>query len=304
MPAKRLLFEPGTLPATIADRTAKALEQGVLQSIRTEAEFIQQAGVRFLVRIISNLARKDGKRKLKAAGSAAKQGVDPFAPPEKALFLTDISSSHFCLLNKFNVLEEHLLIVTRDFEHQENLLTLDDFLSLWVCMAECDGLGFYNSGKVAGASQIHKHLQVVPLPLAPEGPGVPIEPLLTAAKGQEGVVTDLPLPFQHAFTWLDTRLASEHLEAAVAALSRYRAMMEALGLLTSPPPPYNLLVTQKWMLLVPRGAEKFERISVNALGFAGALLVKNEEQLHRVKKKGPMTILRKVAMPPAARRAH
>jgi hypothetical protein len=42
---------------------------------------------------------------------------------------------------------------------------------------------------------------------------------------------------------------------------------------------YNLLFTREWMLIVPRKQEEFEKISVNSLGFAGALLVKNQQQM-------------------------
>jgi ATP adenylyltransferase len=48
----------------------------------------------------------------------------------------------------------------------------------------------------------------------------------------------------------------------------------------SPPAAsYNLLVTRQWLLWVPRSQEFFEGISINALGFAGALLAKDTVQL-------------------------
>ena len=62
--------------------------------------------------------------------------------------------------------------------------------------------------------------------------------------------------------------------------------------------PYCLIVTRDWMLLVPRSREFFESISINSLGFAGALLVRNKEEMERVKSCGPMTVLRKVAFSP------
>jgi len=40
-----------------------------------------------------------------------------------------------------------------------------------------------------------------------------------------------------------------------------------------PQAPYNLLATRRWMLVVPRRQERYEKISVNALGFAGSLFV-------------------------------
>jgi ATP adenylyltransferase len=49
------------------------------------------------------------------------------------------------------------------------------------------------------------------------------------------------------------------------------------------------------MLVVPRSREHFESISVNALGFAGSLFVRNRGELELVRKSGPMKILRQVA---------
>jgi ATP adenylyltransferase len=48
------------------------------------------------------------------------------------------------------------------------------------------------------------------------------------------------------------------------------------------------------MLAVPRTQECFESTSLNALAFAGSLLVKNREQLERVRTVGPMAMLRAV----------
>src|SRR4030095_920360 len=86
------------------------------------------------------------------------------------------SPSHYLLLNKFCLPAGHVLLVTRRFERQERLLTIEDFDALITCLGEVDGLGFYNGGIEAGASQPRKHLQFVPLPLAPESPNeVPMQ---------------------------------------------------------------------------------------------------------------------------------
>ncbi|NIO40609.1 MAG: phosphorylase, partial [Burkholderiales bacterium] len=39
--------------------------------------------------------------------------MNPFLPYGKDLFVSDISETHLALLNKFNVIDYHLLIVTR-----------------------------------------------------------------------------------------------------------------------------------------------------------------------------------------------
>jgi ATP adenylyltransferase len=296
---KRLLLQPGTLWTKVVERTNYALECGALLSLPTEYTFVEQGGVRFLVRILANLNRKlEAKKATKALGKS----FNPFLPYEEDLFVADISKTHVCLLNKYNVANYHLLIITREFEEQETLLTLQDFEALWVCMAEFEGFAFYNAGKTAGASQRHKHVQLVPLPLTPESLPIPIEPLLTTATFQ-GSIGKIPgLPFVHGLAQLDASLVESPLKAAEAALAQYHALLQAVGLGTPMPEnrpsgAYNLLMTQRWMLLVPRSQENFESISVNSLGFAGALLVRNEQQLERIKNYGPLNVLKSVAWP-------
>ena len=62
-----------------------------------------------------------------------------------------------------------------------------------------------------------------------------------------------------------------------------------------PLPPYNLLATRDWMMLVPRARAESHGINVNAMGFAGSLLVKNPEQLQRLQELGPLELLKQVA---------
>ncbi|WP_043420524.1 ATP adenylyltransferase family protein [Cupriavidus basilensis] len=305
MPHRSLL--PGTLWPAVLRQTQRALRSGALRPIETSQAGIDDGGVRFLVRQVSSLARKDRDRDQRNAGRkdnavpGNQAGADPFLPHDPDLFVADVSETHIALLNKFNVLDHHLLIVTRRFEPQDALLNLADFEALLACMAEFDGLGFYNGGTVAGASQRHKHLQLVPLPLASEGPALPIAPLLAAARIDGAVGTVPGLAFPHAFAPLALPAAPGP-ALARTALERYRALLEAVGVRTihvdgepQPSAPYNLLVTPLGMLLVPRLAESVEGISVNTLGFAGSFFVRNEAQMHTIERLGPMAMLRQVA---------
>lgn len=298
------MFTPGTLWSKTLDRTEKALRTGTLRPIFTRSTFIHDCGIDFLVRIVSSLVRKsEEKKEHKKKTTPEKQHTNPFLPYEENLFVTDISDTHVCLLNKFNVIDHHLLIVTRSFEEQESLLTLQDFEAIWICMAEFDGLAFYNGGEIAGSSQRHKHLQMIPLPMADKGPKVPIEPLLTSARF-EGNLCFIPgLPFVHVLTRPVPVLTAPPRDAATELLKLYRAMLYAVGLNSPSAPygsrqsgPYNLLLTREWMLLVPRSDEFFESISVNALGFAGALLVQDELQMELVKDIGGMAVLERTAV--------
>ncbi len=306
----KILLKPGTLWTSVKERTEHALQCGALLSIPTEFEFVEQDGVSFLVRILSNLNRKKAaKEKQEKQSATSEQEFNPFLPYEQDLFVADISDTHVCILNKFNVVDYHLLIITRGFEEQDSLLTLEDFAAMWACLADFDGLAFYNSGKTAGASQRHKHLQLVPLPLTPSGPQIPIEPLLTSAQFQEsissgtsatltvGFANTIPkLPFIHAFAPLNPHWVQSPFTAAQATLEVYWKLLHAVGLDTRQSTAYNLLATREWMFIVPRSQEHFQSISVNSLGFAGALLVRNAAEMEILKAQGPMTILKSVGV--------
>jgi ATP adenylyltransferase len=295
----------GTLWQLIVETTARAAAKGVLLPVPTDYAYVQDGGIRFIVRILTNLTRKDEERqRADREHTATGMRANPFLPYEDDLFVSAVSPTHVALLNKFNVMNHHLLIVTRQFEDQEALLTPDDFGALWACMGEFEGIGFYNGGEAAGASQPHKHLQMIPLPLAPEGPAVPIEPLLASARFGDGLGNVPGLPFRHSFVRLDNAYAEFSGDAAAELHALYRSMLRKVGVgcehresAGRQSCPYCLLVTRQWMLLVPRSREFFEGISINSLGFAGALLVRNESQLHILTQRGPMSALKEVALP-------
>jgi ATP adenylyltransferase len=293
-----MVLKRGTLWQRLVATTEHALASGALLPGPTNHAFIEDNGVRFFVRVLSSLRRKDEARKKQDAGSMGGKSVNPFLPPEKDLIVADLTDTHLAVLNKFNVVEHHLLIVTRSFEDQDTLLTLRDFEALRLCMAEFNSLGFYNGGREAGASQKHKHLQMVPLPLAAEGPAVPIEPLLEKA-GLRGELCTIPaFSFLHSFVRLVPGIARDPATAAKTSFALYGRMLQSVGLntpdtsrLTVQSMPYCFLVTREWMLLVPRSKELFDDISLNSLAYAGSLFVRDEEQLARLKAFGPMKAL-------------
>lgn len=284
------------------ERKRRALASGALRPIRTRSLFIPDGGVDFLVRSVSSLGLKARER---GEGKGQKRRpANPFLPHDEEMFVSDISDTHLCLLNKYNVIDHHLLIVTRTFEDQRVLLNLRDFEAICSCMAEFEALAFYNGGRVAGASQRHKHLQMIPLPMAASGPPVPIEPLMEKARPARTVFELPALPFVHAAARLDGRLPGKTPDLPHHLLDLYRRMLRSTGMNDRFGPsvsalqsgPYNLLLTRRWMLLVPRSRECYRTISVNALGFAGALLVKDERQMQALKRAGPMAALSHTAM--------
>lgn len=286
------------------DRTRSALASGALQSIPTHYEWLEDGGIQFLVRVVDNIQRKVAARQ-----AQTQKGPDfnPFLPYEEDLFVADLSPTHLCLLNKFNVVEHHLLIITRQFESQETLLTRSDFAALWTVLQQIDGFAFFNGGALAGASQPHKHLQVIPLPLVPDDPQpharLPIEPLIKAALWQ-GRNCVPGLPFRHAIAPLQLVPEADPAWVVQQLQTAYHDLLKTCGLtigdgITATPAAgaYNLLATRDWLFLVPRRQDGWGKIGVNSLGFAGALLVKNAEQLNGLKQIQLLDLLRQVAQP-------
>ncbi len=299
-----MILKKGTLLRDIERTTERALKTGALVPAPTGRAFIEDSGIQFFVRVLTSLQRKDEARKQQENATAEGKQVNPFLPPERDLVVADITDTHVAILNKFNVLEHHLLIITRHFEDQNYLLTLKDFEALWLCMSEYRSLGFYNGGREAGASQKHKHLQIVPLPLAPLGPAIPVEPLLGRERTEDGLVLVPGFPFLHSFVRLEPGVSNSPERAAKVTFKLYSTMLKSIGM-TAPAEyglvhqsiPYCFLVTRDWLLLVPRSREHFGNISFNSLAFAGSLFVRNEQQLELLREYGPMNALRSVTLP-------
>ncbi len=302
----RIPWSAGNLWQKLKAQHEYALSTGALQPIDTKVEHLSEEGIQFVVRILASLERKE--KALKQQNKAAPS--NPFLPYEKDLYVTDISSTHLCLLNKFNVVDYHFLIITRQFEPQENWLTLPDFEALVCCLADVDGLAFFNGGTVAGSSQPHKHLQVVPY--TPSLKAFPTESVIDKActARSEDVCTAEALGFCHAIAPLKPSSSQQisQSEKAHHYLRTYRTLLDTVGINTpqaeseqwkgEQTAAYNLLCTRHWMMIVPRTQEKYANISVNSLGFAGSLFVKNKESLDALKSVGPMTLLETVSGKP------
>jgi ATP adenylyltransferase len=281
-------LEAGSLVAAVAARRASALRDGALLPIATREEVIEEDGVAFAVRVAEGLREKQ-----EATRAGRSSGSNPFLPYEPALFVADVSDSYVCLLNKFSVLDGHVLLVTRRFEEQEEPLGADDFTALLACLRETGGLGFHNSGAVAGASQRHRHLQLVPLPIG-KGPGFPLAARLEAEVEEGRARASSSLPFPVALARIESLAGRDPAHSAPALAGLYREMLGLLGL-DGGRAPHNLLATRRLLWLVPRALPEWSGIPVNALGFAGALLAPGAAALARLRAAGPFAVLRAAA---------
>jgi len=283
--------------------TQRALRCGALHPIESTLSPIDDAGVRFIIRRFTRAARVEIESRRRAARTIdTSNRVNPFLPFDPDLFVADVSATHVALLNKFNLIAHHMLIVTRRFVPQEVLLDDADIAALCGCLADIDGLIFYNGGAAAGASQSHKHLQMVPLPLGASGLSTPIDSVLDAVRDERDICTVPELGFRHAFAWIVPASLEQAVSVAARLTSLYPRMLERIGVTAVErdgecyqSAPWNLLVTRRWVLAVPRVREDFRGVPINALGFAGLLVAQDDARFATLKRVGPMAVLKAVS---------
>jgi len=221
---------------------------------------------------------------LRAAGPRA----NPFLPWEPPLEVERLSESHVLLLNKYPVQAGHVLLITQAWAAQNGWLEAADWRSVLAVDQDTSGLWFFNSSAQAGASQPHRHLQL--LPRHSGEPSCSLEPALRAQLRGEAA----PWP------WLYQLSARSAGETAADLAAHYRHGAIALGLGNPaaagiPLHPYNLLFCREWFLMIRRRQEHVAGFSINALGFAGYLLWTEHSDLDWLKVHGPWALLEAVA---------
>lgn len=291
--------------------TNSALDCGVLKSIPTNIN-VQQSicgdnTVDFQIRVVENLQRKEQYQKNHSQQKSTQHNLsnksfDPFLPYEPELYVGEITADYRCLLNKFNVMNHHILMVTKVYQPQLTPLAIPDFLAIHRCLQTQNGLIFYNGGAAAGASVEHKHIQMIPLPFESKksikfSTPFPFASLFSALSLDIGVTKESALPFSHKITathYSNSSSIETQLFSAKVNTRSYQQLLTALNLFTNNEglmAPHNLLMTRDFMWIIPRGQAGYRGFGVNALGFAGTLLVKNETQLSQLRNMGCLALL-------------
>ena len=191
------------------------------------------------------------------------------------------------LLNKYPVQESHLLLITQQWQPQAGWLAPEDWLAVQMVNRDTGGLWFFNSNGAAGASQPHRHLQL--LPRRHNQLSCPLAPLLTAQLRQPRD----PWPWSYCLS------AREDADGGdLPDLYRRHALALGLGCSRSedaPKHPYNILFDDDWYLTVRRVCEHSAGLSINALGFAGYLLCDSTSDIRWLATHGPWSLLKTVA---------
>ena len=215
---------------------------------------------------------------------------NPFQPWNKDLEISPIGSQHTLILNKYPVQLGHMLLITNTWAPQKGWLTKEDWKALETVDKDTCGLWFFNSGPQAGASQPHRHIQLLRRNI--------YESYCPRDKWFEDILNqklDLPLELSNCLAITQRR---EEDDARIL----HEKYLTACNLLhigspkdnVEPMLPYNLLISKTWIAAIKRSQEGCNGFSINALGFAGYLLATDETQLLWLDKHGPETLLRLV----------
>lgn len=286
----------------IVEAYERAERNGSAYRTETRAELLREASVDATCVLRVAVALRD---KPKAdLEKKTKEWRNPFLPYDKDLWCCDLSDTHVLLLNKFNVVPHHTLVVTKEFRSQEEPLDEDDIEALWdtIVSYPAGALAFFNSGPKSGKSQPHKHVQVVPLPLADELSQLPFHHLIVEAwkrqkdaeihqKRSSKCFSVDSLPFVNFVCMFDGSASTG--EVLNGYQEVYHHIEECTG---DNPVSYNLLITKQWMMAVPRSLEMAGPVSVNALGFAGTFLVRNQEEINYMRNHGCLEALKIVGL--------
>jgi len=279
------------LPVRLAVAREHARATGALLPVQVETAMVEDAGVAFRVEWMSSLAMKDLMSKIPRIGDKPKDD-NPFLPFEADLHVADLSETHVAILNKFPSFPGHFLIITRAFAEQEAPLERADFAACVTGLAGVGGFLFFNSGPQAGASQRHRHLQII------EGFQPPIEAAFGLDRPAQRDVRTVDLPFAHYFRRFEGDDLTTMSDPIAALSDAVEEGCEVLGLApdAGKRPPYNLLATRRWMLMMQRRVEAPAGLSLSALSYSGLMGLRQPDQLETVCQEGPMSLLRRGVM--------
>ncbi len=216
-----------------------------------------------------------------------KPNKNPFQPWNKDLEVSSIGNKHTLILNKYPVQTGHMLLITNNWAPQSGWLTIDDWLALKQVDNDTSGLWFFNSGPDAGASQPHRHIQL----LRRED-----NCLYCPRDDWFEDVLYKRLKYKNNFSNSIFVIKRSETDNALNINEKYLQASLSLGIGNPendnrPKIPYNLLISKNWIAVIKRSKEGIRGFSINALGFAGYILATEESDFVWLEKYGPEFLL-------------
>ena len=212
--------------------------------------------------------------------------INPFKPWDKILEIDAIGKDHHLILNKYPVQQGHILLITNEWKEQNGWIDKKDWEAIKLVNKDTSGLWFFNSGPLAGASQPHRHIQL--LRRNTFDLSCPREKWILSFNNAN--YKNDRLGQNIIIRKFSKSLNEENIHEIYMNLSNELGLGDP-KIDKKPRFPYNLIFTDKWMFLVKRGIDNLYGISINALGFAGYILVTKKSNTNYLKLFGPEKFL-------------
>ena len=212
--------------------------------------------------------------------------INPFKPWDKDLEIGIIGKTHQLILNKYPVESGHLLLITREWMPQDGWLNINDWSAIKHVNKDTSGLWFFNSGPLAGASQPHRHIQL--LRRKHNQLKCPREEWFIRQRNyenQKDLLTANIICKDFSFNNSENNLLNIYLELAE------RIGLGCPSIDKKPKYPYNLIITNNWIAIIKRSKDHILGFSINALGFAGYILTTNKTNIKYLSDYGPEKLL-------------
>ncbi|RFU75785.1 atp adenylyltransferase [Trichoderma arundinaceum] len=332
---------PSNLHELVRATFSKALSTNELHYFPTQVTVLHVNSIpssKFQLRFSPSLANKP--KGPPPDPSQPRKPFDPFANPPASLFITDLGPSHFLVLNKFAVVPEHFILATKEYKFQTHVLEEADLEATLACIdayeqarklgrpdgetssskekeSQEDGLfAFFNGGNHSGASQPHRHIQLLPISRMKDG----LEDDSPWDVLAQQIETLKKTPFAAFSESISTETSPADLHAAYLRL--YKQACQAVAQHSGTTPiediptsgeakiSYNMAMTKNTLVICPRLSEGFEirssdgseaigSLALNGTVLAGTALVKSEAEWDALKESPGelLAVLKSIGVP-------
>lgn len=257
------------------------------------------------------------------AGGLVSQAPDALGSPDPADQLVIAPYNGLVLIrNRFNIMDVHLLLCAAEFVHQLQPLVARD-MEVVQPLLGCGILAAYNAGRLSGASQPRKHIQLIGLPFfsRDEWNVFPLSTLidrelsdsdehdkparLSAFAGRNhGVIRFREPPssaklYAHYINLLEYCNAGDLITVNKhdLGLSFERPSASALEdtgdecMIQIYRRDFSLLIAENFIFIGVRETEKPFNIGCNSISYTGNLFVSSDDQERTVAEVGPFAVL-------------
>ncbi|EGX94432.1 phosphorylase, putative [Cordyceps militaris CM01] len=211
----------------------------------------------------------------------------------------DVGASHVLAVNKFCYARPHYLLLTKDgYRRQYERLDRSDLAAACTLLSSPgnDNLAmFFNCGKGAGYSRLHKHMQLMPMPP---------HTLASFLDSADDAAPEIP------FRWFYHRFADSGLASADHVVDAYQRLLKQATAAAETCQEYdtddfpgavcshNIVMTARWIVVIPRRRPAVRAESgANAMGMLGYIAVSSQAEIDNWTDQGLCSLLRQLGVP-------